>query len=141
MKLAAQTKKPPPCPPAQTQAAQTAHQGAHQGGGQSADGCEELVDTGAPFLSLIRKAARITRKQLQFVFGWSKTYVDEILSGEKNDPLEQSRKLCAELRALNRADLVAAVVVYIAGGDDFDGRVLTAAQVDALKTLVDVVRK
>ena len=95
---------------------------------------------GGGFFHLMVKASGITRKDLAFILRWSKTYVDQILSGEKNDPLEQSRKFCEELRRLKRADLVAAVAVHVCGGDDFDGRVLTPAQVDALRELVKAVK-
>ena len=91
-------------------------------------------------MALMRTASGITRKELMFELGWSKTYIDGILNGEKNDPVEQARKFCLMLRKLKRTDLVAAVIVHIAGGDDFDGRVLTAVQVDALKELAKVVQ-
>ena len=94
---------------------------------------------GKTFLFNLVKASGITRKELQYELRWSDTYIDRILSGEKNDPLEQSRKICAAFRMRQRMDLVAAAIVHVAGGGDFDGRVLTATQVEALKELAKVV--
>lgn len=122
-KLAAAKLKPPASPPSQPPACPLP---AHQGGGL--------------FFPLMVKAAGITRKELQYDLRWSKTYVDMIMSGEKNDPLEQARKFCAILTQRNRMDLVASAIVFIAGGDDFDGRVLTALQVEALRELAKVVK-
>jgi len=110
MKLAPGKNMPPPNPPS-----------SHHGGGQ------------ALFFPLMVKAAGITRKALQYDLRWSKTYVDMIMSGEKNDPLEQARKFCAMLRELGRTDLLAATSVHVDGGDDFDGRALTATQVKERK--------
>lgn len=117
-KLATPEKLPPVSPPPNPPAA-------HHGGGL--------------FFRTLVKASGITRKELQYDLRWSKTYVDMILSGEKNDPLEQARKFCALLLQRSRMDLVAATLVHIAGGDSFDGRVLTPEQVDALKELAKVV--
>jgi hypothetical protein len=87
------------------------------------------------------KAAGITRKELQFDLRYSKTYVDLIMAGRKHDPVNRARLFCSMLRKLKRMDLVAATIVHVAGGDDFDGRVLTAVQVEALKELAKVITK
>ncbi len=101
---------------------------AHQGGEQGL------------FFGLMVRASGITRKELAHLFGWSKTYIDLLMNGEKNDPLEQARKLCAEFYRRGRGDLVPAILVYVAGGDDFDGRVLTPEQVQAIRELAKVVK-
>lgn len=133
-KLAAKSKSPHAYPPSRPPSyPPRTHQGVHDDGGHEDDGQ-------GPFMALMRTASGITRKELMFELGWSKTYIDGILNGEKNDPVEQARKFCLMLRKLKRTDLVAAVIVHIAGGDDFDGRVLTAVQVDALKELAKVVQ-
>lgn len=95
---------------------------------------------GGGFFALMVKAAGYTRKELSYDLRWSDTYIDGILSGEKNNPVEQARKFCDGLRARKRMDLVAATIVHIAGGDDFDGRVLTAEQTAALRKLAEVVK-
>lgn len=138
MKLAAREKKSrhyPPGMPAERPPSYPprTHQGTHDDSGHEDDGQ-------GPFMALMRTSAGITRKELMYELGWSKTYIDGILSGEKNDPVEQTRKFCLLLRRARRTDLVAALMVHVAGGDDFDGRVLTPDQVEALKQLAKVVQ-
>jgi len=93
------------------------------------------------FFALMVRALGITRKELAYELRWSDTYIDGLMNGTKNDPVEQSRKFCSAMRQRNRMDLVAATIVHIAGGDDFDGRVLSAAQVEALKELAKAVKR
>ena len=106
--------------------------------------CPPLANHGGGervFLLHLIKAAGITRKELAFELRWSKTYVDGILNGEKNDPIEQSRKICVLFAARKRTDLIAALLAHIAGDDDFDGRVLTAEQNVLLKNLFHSLAK
>lgn len=141
-KLAPKRKMTPAYPPRRPASFDRAHHVARQGSGQpeqTEEAWEETVDTAGSFFSLMRKACGITKKELIFELRWSKTYIDGILSGKKNDPVEQCRKYLVMLRKRKRTDLVAATLVHLAGGDDFDGRVLTPAQTDALKTLAQAV--
>ena len=130
-KLATTRKKTRHYPPARPGSyPPTAHQGTNQPSGQDDD--EQIVDTAGSHFSLTRKAAGITRKELAGEFGWSKTYIDGILDGTKNDPVEQTRKFCRMLSRKKRFDLIGATLVEIAGGKDFDSS-LFAAQIDAIK--------
>jgi hypothetical protein len=92
--------------------------------------------SGGTFFALLIKAAGITRKELQYDLRLSKTYVDLIMSGDKHDPLSRSRDVCRMLARRGRGDLIPHALVHIAGGDDFDGRVLTAEQNALLKQMV-----
>ena len=96
---------------------------------------------GGGFFALMVKAAGYTRKELAYDLRWSDTYIDGIMNGEKNNPVEQARKFCKGLRQRNRMDLVVATIVHIAGGDDFDGRVLTAEQYKALYATALVLKE
>lgn len=139
-KLVKPIKKPLAYPPGKIRKLLTAHQGTHLASGQD-DAWEESVDTAGSHFSLMRKAAGITKKELVFELGWSKTYIDGCLNGRKNNPVEQARKFCLLLRKHGRVDLVAATIVHIAGGDDFDGRVLTEVQTEALRVLAKAVKE
>lgn len=105
-------------------------------------GWHENEDAGQePFMALMRTAAGITRKELQYELRWSDTYIDGILNGSKNDPIEQTRKFCRMLLQRKRMDLVAAVAVHVCGGDDFDGRILTPEQNEALEQIARIVEE
>lgn len=141
-KLATTTKKTPAYPPRRQPTYDRAHHVARQGSGQPVDEetWEETVDTAGSFFSLSRKVCGFTKKDLIFELRWSKTYIDGILSGKKNDFLEQTRKYLAMMRKRKRMDMVAATLVHVAGGDDFDGRVLTAEQNQKLKDAAEVLK-
>lgn len=85
-------------------------------------------------------SAGITRKQLGELWQLSKTSIDLMLNGTKYDPMSRTREIVAYFRSIGREDLANKIVVHICGGDDFDGRVLTPAQVDALRELVKAVK-
>jgi hypothetical protein len=121
MKLATTKKKPPDNPPSSPPDA-------------------HLLDGQPTFFAHIVKVAGITRKDLQAELHYSKTYVDLIMSGVKHDPVLRTRDFCAMLFRRKRTDLVIAVLVHVAGNDDFDGRVLTAVQVEAIKELAKAVK-
>jgi len=118
MKLAAVTKKPPANPPSR---------------------CAEAGDEVELFFSHVVKAAGVGRKELVYDLRVSKTLVDLWLSGEKNDPFTQARRAAAVFLRKGRADLIPAILLYVAGGEDFDGAVLSAEQAEALRTLAKAV--
>ena len=124
MKLAAKALKAPAIPPPDQPAT-------NQGSG---------VDSYNLFFGLMVRALGVTRKELAYELRWSDTYIDGLMNGTKNDPIQQTRRFCEIARKRNRMDLVATIIVHVAGGDDFDGRVLTAVQVEALRELAKVVK-
>lgn len=104
----------------------------------SADRREQQIDQPV-FLNALRKAAGFTRKDLQFEMRVNKTTVDKWMSGQMDDPIERARKVCKMFRDKRRTDLVATILMYVAGGYEFDGAVLSAAQVEALRVLSKAV--
>lgn len=127
MKSAAEVKKPPSGTPTRCV----------DGGGVS-DLCPPSGHLGGGhplFFVAMAKAAGLSRKEFQYDLRVSKTLVDQWFAGEKKDPLVRARDLVALFVGRRRGDLVATILAYIAGGDDFDGRILTAEQVEALRKL------
>lgn len=92
----------------------------------------------ALYFRLICKRAGIERKQLAYLMRVSDTTVDRWMSGERSDPLERAREFCSKLLQLKRPDLIVEILVFIAGGQDFDGRILTPDENAALKKLMGV---
>lgn len=116
MGLAATKKKPPTDTPSNPPSA-------HLDGGE------------VSFFRHLAKVAGITRKEIQYDLRVSKTLVDCWMEGSKHDPLRRARDTVAMFIRKGQAGLLPAILVYIAGGEEFDGAVLTAAQTDALRQL------
>jgi hypothetical protein len=78
------------------------------------------------FFRAMTKAADINRKQLVYELRVSKTLVDGWFSGARNDPFTQARRAVQMFK--KRKDLLAAILLYIAGDDSFDEVVLERVQ-------------
>lgn len=123
MRLATQTKKaPPPQPRNQPNAPDEA----------------PLLGWERPFFAEVVTASGMTRKDLKYELRVSDTYVDGMMNGTKQNPVSRARVFCDSLHARKRPDLVMTVLVYIAGVA-FDGRILSAAQVEAIRELAKAV--
>lgn len=100
MKLASAEIMPPPDPPSR------------------------CADDETLFFRAMIKAARIERKELAYDLRVSKTLVDGWFSGEKNNPFTQARRLVKVFLGKRCTDLLPAILIYIAGQDNFDGAVM-----------------
>jgi hypothetical protein len=111
MKLATTPKSPPSNTPSPGNSTPSLH---HDG----------EPDNSNLFFRAMCKAAHLTRKELVYDLRVSKTLVDGWMSGEKNDPFTQARNAVSVFLGAQRADLLPAILIYIAGGEEFDGAVL-----------------
>ncbi len=102
--------------------------------------CAPTHSVPAVLLNVLIKAADITRKELARTMNVSDTTVDKWMTGELADPLNRARDVVAMFSKRKRSDLVLAMLAYMAGGDDFDGRVISAEDVAALKVLAKVIK-
>jgi transcriptional regulator with XRE-family HTH domain len=84
------------------------------------------------FFRAMCKAAGITRKELVYDLRVSKALVDMWFTGDRNDPFKQARNAVAVFLGRRHADLLPAILIYIAGADVFDDVVLERVQ-QALK--------
>lgn len=73
----------------------------------------------------------IGRKPFYLGLRVSKSLVDQWCAGEKRDVFTAAKRACQIVREERRADLIPAILAYIAGADDC--LVLTAEQAEALR--------
>jgi len=76
------------------------------------------------FFRSMCKAAGISRKELAYDLRISKSLVDMWFTGDRNDPLKQARNAVRVFLDKGRGDLLPAILIYVAGGEEFDGVVL-----------------
>jgi transcriptional regulator with XRE-family HTH domain len=76
------------------------------------------------FFRSMCKAAGISRKELAYDLRVSRALVDMWFTGDRNDPLKQARNAVRVFLDKDRADLLPAILIYVAGGEEFDGVVL-----------------
>lgn len=97
------------------------------------------IDGDPLFFEHISKAAKLTRKDIQFHMRVSKTTTDNWFSGKQRGPLKAARDYVTMCRIENALWVIPTILEYIAGSD-FDGAVLTPEERAAIKTLARVMK-
>lgn len=94
----------------------------------------------AGYFRLAVAVSGLTQKEVATAGRVNDTTCEGWMNGSRPDPLTRAREMFAALTRRNKS-IGPNILAYIAGGDDFDGRVLTPEQHDALKTLAMAVQK
>jgi hypothetical protein len=93
---------------------------------------EENIAVPSFFLHI---AKQVGRKPFCFGLRVHKSLVDQWCSGDKRDPWTAAREAIDVVRAQRRHDLILPILVYIAGGEDFEGAVLSPEEAEALRKI------
>jgi hypothetical protein len=80
------------------------------------------------FFRAMIKAAGIVQKEMEYDLRVSHTLVNGWMNGTKKDPFTQARNAVKPFLNKGRKDLLPAILIYIAGGDNFDEVVLDRIQ-------------
>lgn len=91
------------------------------------------------FFRHMAEIARISRKEFALDCRVSDTLVDGWFTGEKNDPFTQAKKALTLYQRIDRQWLIPGILAWIAGGDSFDGRILSKEQNDALHAALELL--
>lgn len=98
-----------------------------------------LVADGGDYFRWVLKTAGIERKQLAHAMRVNDTTVDRWCSGERDNPIERAREICAEIAKKNPT-LIGMILLHIAG-DGFDGLILDPAKKAAVSELAKAVKE
>lgn len=79
-----------------------------------------LASDSSLFFRAMLKAADITQKEMTYELRVSRTLTDCWMNGTKNDPFTQARRAVKPFIDKKRRDLLAAIILYIVGNDNFD---------------------
>jgi hypothetical protein len=86
------------------------------------------------------KSAALTGRDLQRLLNLSETTIELMLSGRKRDPLSAAREMFAAFTRRNKG-IGPNILAYIAGGDDFDGGILSKEEWEAAMIVARAVMR
>jgi hypothetical protein len=81
-------------------------------------------DSANLFFRAMVKAAKINEKTFYYDLRVSKSLVDAWINGSRNDPFTQARKTVRVFLDKKCFDLLPAILMFIAGEENFDGAVM-----------------